>query len=157
MFNLKLRRNIKMLDVQIGELSAEIQGLIKDTKYESKMKSLDELVELRSKLAKSIKEGETSNSLIELDKQIEEHVMVISKLQDDSIYSEKMKKLEELTKTRCQLTDAKTKESILPVILPSLVTGAIGIISMAMVLKYEESDVITSKAFGMVSSIFRGR
>jgi archaellum component FlaC len=152
MFNRQLKKNIVMLDKQIGELSNELNGLMKDTKYDVKMRTLEDLTELRGKLAKGLKDGETSDALVELDKQIEELTMLIINLHSDVAYSEKLKKLEDLTKARCQLSDAKTKESN----VPAIISGVVGLSAIVLVLKYEEANIITSKAFNMIPKMFRG-
>jgi predicted RNase H-like nuclease (RuvC/YqgF family) len=152
MFNRQLRKNIKSLDAQIGELSRELEGLKKDTKYDVKMRTLSDLVELRSKLVR--KDGdEKSDVVIELDRQIEELARMIEYLESDEVYTAKLHKLDELTKVRCQLSESKTKESNIPVIL----SGVVSISSILIVLKHEEANVITSKAFGMIPKMFRGK
>lgn len=152
MFNRQLKNNIKMLDVQIGELNEELNGLKRDTKYDVKMRTLEDLMELRCKLSKSLKDGETSDVLIELDRQIEELTMIISKLHSDIEYTEKVKRLEELTKVRCQLSEVKSKESIAPL----LISGGVSIGATLLVLKHEKTEIITSKAYNIVTKMFRG-
>lgn len=152
MFNKQIRRNIKDLDVQIGKLTKEIEEMTNDNKYEVTMDKLKDLTELRGLLAKGLKEDETSDSLLELDKQIEELAKAIQMLRRDESYSDKMKKLEELTKIRCQLEESKVKNSVKPVVT----SGLLSIASIAIILKYEETDVITSKAMSIATSMFRG-
>lgn len=156
MFNKQLRRNIKQLDVQIGELTEELNGLKKDTKYDIKMRTLEDLVELRGKLMKNKKEDEASDVVIELDRQIEDLTMIISKLHSDVDYSEKVAKLDELTKIRGQLAEVKSKESNAPVVI-SVISVLGGITTTVMVLKHEKTDIITSKAWNIASGLFRGR
>lgn len=151
MFNKQLRRNIGQLDSQIGELSKEINGIRKDTKYEVKMRTLEDLTELRSKLAKSLKDGESSLAIVELDRQIEELLAIISRVETDEVYVSKLKKLEDLTKVRAQLADVRSKESHTSVII----SGAVSIAATLLVLKHEKTDVITSKAYSIATSLFR--
>jgi predicted RNase H-like nuclease (RuvC/YqgF family) len=151
MFNKQLKKNIKSLDVQIGQLSVELEGLKKDTKYDIKMRTLSDLADLRNKLVKN-KEDEKRDVVIELDRQIEELTALISKVESDEIYLAKVKKLEDLTKVRCQLSEVKVKESNVPAII-SLV-GSVG--AIVLVLKHEKVDIITSKAFSMATKMFRG-
>lgn len=153
MFNKQLRQNIKKLDLQIGKLGEEIDGLRKDTKYEIKMRTLGDLTELRSKLAKSLKDGETSDSLVELDRQIEELTHIIARVESDEQYSAKLKKLEDLTKIRGQLAEVRSKESN----APAIISGVVGISAILLVLKHEKTDIITSKAMGIATGLFRGK
>lgn len=151
MFNKQLRKNIKALDVQIGVLSTELAGLKKDTKYDVKVRTLGDLVEFRSKLVKN-KEDEKSDVVIELDKQIEELTKMISHLASDEVYTAKMNKLDELTKIRTMLSEAKVKESN----APAVISGVIGLSAILLVLKHEEANIITSKAFSIATKMFRG-
>jgi hypothetical protein len=152
MFGRQLRQNIGALDVQIGRLSKELEGLRKDTKYDVKMKTLMDLTELRSRLAKSKDDKESSDVIVGLDKQIEELTSLIENLGSDEAYTAKIKKLEDLTKIRCQLAEAKVKESN----APAIISGVVGISAIVLVLRYEKAEVITSKAFSMATKMFRG-
>ena len=151
MFNKQLRNNIKTLDAQIGELSKELEGLRKDTKYDAKIRVLSDLTDLRVKLVKNADDAK-SDIVIELDSQIEELAMMVRHLESDEIYNEKVKKLEDLTNIRCQLAEVKIKESHAPAIV-SLI-GGVG--TILLVLKHEKADVITSKAFSIATKMFRG-
>jgi predicted RNase H-like nuclease (RuvC/YqgF family) len=151
MFNKQLRHNIGALDAQIGELSKELEGLKKDTKYDVKIRTLGDLIEFRSKLVKN-QGDEKSDVVIELDKQIEELTMIIYNVESDEEYTAKLQKLEDLTKIRCQLSDAKVKESNAPAVMSSLV----GLGAIVLVLKHEKADIITSKAFSIATKMFRG-
>jgi predicted RNase H-like nuclease (RuvC/YqgF family) len=153
MFNKHLRHNIDSLDLQIGELSKELDGLKKDTKYDVKIRLLSDLTDLRVKLVgKNEKADEKSDVVIELDRQIEELAKMIGFLESDEVYTETLHKLDELTKVRCQLAEAKVKESNAPVIITSLV----GLSAIALVLHYEKAEIVTSKAFGIATKMFRG-
>jgi predicted RNase H-like nuclease (RuvC/YqgF family) len=153
MFNKQLRNNIKALDAEIGLLSKELEGLKKDTKYDVKIRTLGDLVEFRCKLAEKQKEGEPkSDVIVELDRQIEELAKLIGNLESDEVYSAKIHKLEELTKVRCQLAEAKSKESKAPVII----SGMFGLSAIGLVLYYEKTEIITSKAFSIATKMFRG-
>jgi len=148
----QLNVNIKDLDLQIGKLAKELEKLKKDNKYEATIDKLTSLTELRVQLAKSLKDDETSEAVLEMDKQIEELTKKLQHLGRDEEYSDKLKTLEELTKIRCQLVESKEKGSVKPIV----VSGLLSIASVALILKYEETEVITSKAFGMATSMFRG-
>jgi hypothetical protein len=151
MFNKQLKVNIKDLDVQIGKLSKEVEELKKDNKYEATMDKLKSLTELRVNLAKSLKEDETSDAVLEMDKQIEELTKLIQNLGRDEEYSDKLAKLEELTKVRCQLAESKENGSVKPIV----VSGLLSVASLVIVLKYEEKDVITSKALDITRNMFK--
>ena len=144
--------NIDELDLQISKLSRELNELEKEDKYEATMDKLKSLVELRSTLAKGLKEDETSDAVIEMDKQIEELTKVLEHTRRDEEHSHKLAKLEELTKVRCQLAESSIVGSVKPVV----VSGLLSIASVAIVLKYEETEVITSKAFDMAKGMFKG-
>lgn len=149
----QLNVNIKDLDLQIGKLNKELEEMEKDSKYEATMDKLKNLAEIRVNLAKGLKDGEkASPAMLELDKQIEELTKMMVYLGRDEKYSDKLAKLEELTKIRCQLAESKVKASV----KPAVVTGLFGMASMVVVLKYEQAEVITSKAFGMATSMFKG-
>lgn len=152
MFNNQLKRNIKDLDVQISKLTKEIEELERDSSYDVTMEKLTSLTELRVQLAKSLKEDEKSDAVMEMDKQIEELTKIVANLRKDDTYSDKLAKLEELTKTRCQLEESKVKDSVKPIVT----SGLLSIASVVVILKYEKTEVITSKAFGIATSMFRG-
>ena len=144
MFNKQLRQNIGFLDAQIGELTKELEGLKKDTKYDAKIRILSDLTDLRVKLVKD-KDNEKSDTVVELDKQIEELTRMVIHLESDEVYTAKVKKLEDLVNLRCQLSNV-------PAIL-SLV-GSVG--AIVLVLKHEQAEIITSKAFSIATKMFRG-
>lgn len=151
MFNRQLRKNIGLLDAQIGELGKELEGLKKDTKYDVKIRTLSDLTDLRSKLVKS-KDDEKSDVIIELDKQIEELAKMIIHLESDEVYMAKVNKLEDLTKIRCLLAEAKVKESN----APAIISGVVGLSAILLVLNYEKTEIVTSKAFSIATKMFRG-
>jgi predicted RNase H-like nuclease (RuvC/YqgF family) len=153
MFNKQLRHNIKSLDTQIGELSKELEGLKKDTKYDTKIRLLGDLIEFRSKLVGKNEKETKSDVIVELDRQIEELTKFIENLESDEVYSAKMEKLEELTSVRCQLAEAKVKESN----APAIISGVVGISAILLVLNYEKKDIITSKAMSIATKMFGGR
>ena len=148
-----LATNIEYLDAQIGKISKELEGVKQDTKYDVKMSKLESLVEIRCKLEKTVKEGEISDAIVELDKQIEELIKIMTVLEKDEYYTTKMQKLNDLTKLRNELAESKIKGSYMPLVI----TGVLGATQLLMVLKHEKTDVITSKAFGWVPNLFRGR
>lgn len=151
MFNRQLKQNIKALDAEIGKISKEIEGLKRDTKYEVKMRTLTDLAELRCKLAKGQNEKNLSGIVIELDRQIEELAMIIAKTEVDEVYTAKLKKLEDLSKIRAELSECKVKESN----APAVISGVVGISAVLLVLNYEKTDIVTSKAFGIATKLFK--
>lgn len=151
MFNKQLRQNIGFLDAQIGELSRELDGLKKDTKYDAKIRMLGDLADLRVKLVKD-KNDEKSDTVVELDKQIEELTRMVIQLESDEVYTAKVKKLEDLVGLRCQLSEAKVRESN----VPAIITGVAGLTAIVLVLKHEQTEIITSKAFSIATKMFRG-
>lgn len=148
----QLNVNIVQLDLQISKLSDELNKMEKDNKYEATMDKLKNLTELRATLAKSLKDNEKSDAVVEMDKQIEELTVMLTHMCRNEEYSDKLAKLEELTKVRCQLAESKVNASVKPIV----VSGVLSIASLAIVLKYEEKEVITSKAYDMVKGMFRG-
>lgn len=157
MFNRRLNANIKKLDLQIGQISDELSQMAKDGKYDVTVEKLKTLTEVRTQLAKGLKDNEKSDALVEMDKQIEELTMKLAHLIKDEVYAEKLEKLDELTKVRCQLADSKFKGSKLAVWAPPVIAGSFGIASTLMILKHEKTDIITSKAWNTAMSLFRGK
>lgn len=99
MFRRQLTANIKSLDLKIGKLNEELEGI-----------------------------------------------------DDNDEYEITIGKIESLTALRCKLSESKNVNSVKPLV----VSGLFGIASVVIVLKYEETEVITSKAFNMATSMFRG-
>lgn len=152
MFNKQLRDNIELLDVQIGELSKELEGLKRDTKYDVKIRTLGDLTDLRCKLIKGLEDKPKSEIVIELDKKIEELTAIIINVESDEEYLAKVNKLESLTKIRCQLSETKVKESN----APAIISGIVGISAILLVLNYEKTEIVTSKALSIATKMFRG-
>jgi hypothetical protein len=153
MFNKQLKLNIANIDSQISVISKEIEKHNRDNKYEVKMDKLQSLTELRFKLGK-IEDEKKSDTIIELDKQIEELTKVIIHLEKDEVYSDKLKALEDLTKIRTQLSETKVNESL----APALLSGALGLGTVLIVLNYEKTEIIRGQAFGIAMKLFgRGR
>jgi broad-specificity NMP kinase len=103
-----------------------------------------------------IKRQVTAN-IDELDKKIGELAVELGELETDSdTYQEDYEmitqKMETLTDLRVKLKTSKVDGSIVPVVTSSL----LGIASLIIVLQYEDENVITSKAIGMLPNLFRG-
>lgn len=58
----------------------------------------------------------------------------------------------ELADLRNKLSEAKTRESLLPIVVP----GIVGLTAMFMVIRHEETNVITTKALGLATKFIRG-
>lgn len=89
----------------------------------------------------------------ELDKKIGKLNEKLSSLEEeDEDYELTVSKIEDLTDIRCKLSESKVKSSIKPLV----VSGVFGVATTVIVLRYEKTEVITSKAFNMVTGMFRG-
>lgn len=89
----------------------------------------------------------------DLDAQIQSLIEELFAAEDVEEHGEILKRIDELTEVRNKLSHDKVNESH----AGAIISGALGIASMAMVLKFEKADIITSKAFGMATSMFRGK
>lgn len=72
---------------------------------------------------------------------------------NEELYDRISKRLEKLIELRCKLSESRVKESKFPTVL----SGAVQVSSILLVLHYEKTDIVTSKAFGMATKIFKGR
>lgn len=72
--------------------------------------------------------------------------------EDEVEYNKAMQKIEELTKLRSQMTEDKVKDSSRDVI----VSGIFGLVGVVMVIHHEQTNAVTSKAFGMIPKLFKG-
>lgn len=152
MMNKQLKRNINALDVQIGRLAEELEGMKENNRYEIKVRKIEDLTTLRN----ALKDGDTQVSkdvITEIDGQILELAKELVDIELDNAYLSKMNHLDDLTKIRNQLMENVGKNSI----IPAVTQGVIGISALVIMLKYEEKDVITSKAVSMVMGMFRGK
>lgn len=70
----------------------------------------------------------------------------------DMEYRKALTKIEDLTKVRCQLAASLQESSN----KGAVISGLFGVAGIVIVLKYEEKEVITSKAFSMLTGLFRG-
>ena len=64
----------------------------------------------------------------------------------------RLQRIDELTKIRLKLVESKVTASY----SKELVTGAISLVGMALVLKHEKAEIITSKAYTIATKMFRG-
>lgn len=67
-------------------------------------------------------------------------------------YEEIQSKIDDLTKTRTAMSESIARESN----AKEIITGVIGLVATTAVLKHENINVITSKAFGIATKMFRG-
>lgn len=64
-----------------------------------------------------------------------------------------MDQAKELADHRNKLSEVKTRESLVPVVVP----GIVGLAAMFMVIRHEETNIITTKALGIATRMFRGQ
>lgn len=155
MKNRQLKMNIEQLDLRIAKLGTEIEEMGNmNNGYESKMGTLTDLTNLRTQLKKTYGD-ESSDVINELDKQINELVTEVQNYVSKGyeVYQTKLTNLEALTKVRCQLAESGVKGSN----SPALISGLLGIAGILLVLHYEKTDIVTSKAISMATSLFRGK
>lgn len=67
-------------------------------------------------------------------------------------YEEIQSKIDDMTKVRTQMSESIARESNSKEVL----TGVIGLVATTVVLKHENLNVITSKAFSLATKMFRG-
>ena len=71
----------------------------------------------------------------------------------DDIYEVTLSHIDTLQTIRSGLVDSKQTSGFNGVGADTIVTSAVGIGSLLMILHYEKADVITSKAFNMVTRL----
>lgn len=147
----QLKHNIQQLDLRIGEISKQIREHEKTNGYENVLSTLTDLIKLRSQLAKAY--DDSSEVVEELDRQIEELTVSVTTIERSGDYESKVKHLEELSKVRCQLAESLAKQSN----APAIISGLFGVSAVLLVLHYEKTEIVTSKAFGLATSLFRGK
>lgn len=96
---------------------------------------------------------QVSENIEAIDVQIGKLNERLSLLKEDEDADDIMDQLKDLTKIRCELAESRGINSA---VRNTVVSGIFGITSIIIVLKYEEREVITSKAFGMLPSLFKG-
>lgn len=152
MTNKQIQLNIKEMDSRISGLTKEIAQMEGPLGFERKMSMLKDLSLLRQQLGGAYSGESGSNVLEELDNQIKELVDDLKGHEKEEDYQSKIQKLEDITKIRCQLAESKVKSSNAPIII----SGLLGIGAMLLVLNYEKTDIVTSKAFSIATKLFRG-
>lgn len=63
-----------------------------------------------------------------------------------------VQEIDDLTKIRKELTESKVKDSN----APAIISGLVGISAILLVLNFEKTDVVTSKAYSMATRLLRG-
>jgi hypothetical protein len=80
-----------------------------------------------------------------------------AEISKDTITDDERKKLldqaKELTCHRNELSEVKARESLTPAVLPAVA----GLVAIFMVIRHEETNVITTKALGFATKMFRGQ
>lgn len=90
----------------------------------------------------------------DLDSKIGVLTKELEEIEDEEEYEIAVSKIDSLVELRTKL--AKSKADGRVSVKPVVISGLFGLASVLVVLKYEERDVITSKAFNMATSMFRG-
>jgi hypothetical protein len=89
----------------------------------------------------------------ELDVKISKLYERFDKAQTDEERKQILEQAKELADLRNKLSEGKTRESLLPVLVPA----AVGLLSMVMVIKHEQTGIITTKALGLANKFIRGQ
>ena len=87
-----------------------------------------------------------------LDLEIEKLHAQLADADDNAEYGDIIERIEQLTDLRCKLSESKVLSSH----SKEIISGLIGIAGMVLVLKHEQTEVITTKAFSMATKMFRG-
>lgn len=87
----------------------------------------------------------------DLDNKIGELLELYGSTEDEAKLAELMDEIKDLTDIRSKLKASKVEGSN-----SSLwVSGALSIATVVLIMKYEETDIITSKAFNIATRIFK--
>jgi hypothetical protein len=89
----------------------------------------------------------------ELDVRICKLYEGLDKATTDEERKQLLEQAKELADLRNKLSEVKTRESLLPVLIP----GAVGLAAMFMVIRHEETNIITSKAMSIATKFIRGQ
>lgn len=89
----------------------------------------------------------------ELDVRVSKLYQELDKAEDDTERKRIVEQIKDLADLRNKLSEVKTRESLVPIVVP----GVIGIGAMLLVLNYEKTGIVTSKAFAMATKMFRGQ
>ena len=76
----------------------------------------------------------------------------LTETSDEGEYGKIVKRIEDLTDIRNKLMESWGNNTF----KETLLSGAVTLTSILLVLKYEKTEIITSKAFNMATKMFRG-
>ena len=88
----------------------------------------------------------------EIDMKISKLMVELDSVVQDDEYEMILMKIDDLAKLRDKLSANKVNEGY----SKEIVSGVIGLAAITIVLKHEKADIITSKAFGIATKLFRG-
>lgn len=89
-------------------------------------------------------------TVVEMDKTIQSHTELLAK---EQVGSEEYKRIEEALDTLVEVrNNFKPKGMELPK-SDTIITGLVSLASIALILKYEKVDIITTKAFGVATKM----
>lgn len=88
----------------------------------------------------------------ELDVRIGKLYEELNKAESEDERKQIMEQVKELANLRSKLSTVKTREALAPILVPALV----GITTMFMVIRHEETNIITSKALGIAQKFIKG-
>lgn len=91
-------------------------------------------------------------NIAELDKKIGILNKELDEAKDKDEYYETVLKIEQLADLRIKLAASRDNNSVKSVV----VGGALSLASLIVVLQFEDENVITTKAFNMIPSLFKG-
>ena len=92
----------------------------------------------------------------ELDVRISNLYVKLDTATTDEERKQILEQAKELADLRNKLSEVKTRESALQSVLPAIVPGIVGLTAMFMVIRHEETNIITTKALGIASKFIRG-
>lgn len=92
------------------------------------------------------------NNIEELDVQIRDLLEVLGETTDNETRNSLMDDIRELSELRIQLENNLGENSN----MEHWIMGGLSLTGVALVLHYEKLDLVTSKAFSMVTNMFRG-
>lgn len=88
----------------------------------------------------------------ELDIRISNLYEEIGKAENNDDRKRLVDQAKDLADLRNKLSEVKTRESIVPLVIPAVA----GLAAIFMVIRHEETNIITSKALGFAQKMFRG-
>jgi DNA repair exonuclease SbcCD ATPase subunit len=89
----------------------------------------------------------------ELDVRICKLYEELDKATNDDEKNQILNRAKELADLRNKLSETKTRESLVPALIP----GVVGLAAMFMVIRHEETNIITTKAMSIATKFIRGQ